>query len=177
MTAGVMAEERQRCIDAGMDDFIGKPVEVDQMLNTVANHVFRQPIAAPAPSRPTTVIPTTDGIFNIKALMSMSTNNPAQRIMLVSLIRNMVERYPKEMKNARSAWRDSQNELAARLVHGMRGSVGTVGAKRFVKATLELEKAISAADEADVEGLFDKAEEELHLTMEAATAWLAEFDA
>lgn len=31
MTAGVMAEDRQRCLDAGMDDFIAKPIDVDAL--------------------------------------------------------------------------------------------------------------------------------------------------
>ncbi|MEJ7747568.1 MAG: response regulator, partial [Luteimonas sp.] len=175
MTAGVMMEERQRCIDAGMDDFIGKPVEVDQMLATVARHVLRHGV--PAPVQAGAAAPVTAGIFNISSLVSMSANNPAQRDRLVSLIRNMVNRCPQEMHHARTAWRDAQMELAARLVHGMRGSVGTVGAKRFVTATLALEQAIPADDGAVVEALFDQAEKELRATMAAATDWLADTDA
>jgi PAS domain S-box-containing protein len=38
MTAGVMADERENCIGAGMIDFIGKPVDVTQMLDTIARH-------------------------------------------------------------------------------------------------------------------------------------------
>ncbi|GJJ02981.1 hypothetical protein RugamoR64_35190 [Duganella rhizosphaerae] len=38
MTAGVMESEREQCIAAGMDDFIGKPVDVEQMFATIAKH-------------------------------------------------------------------------------------------------------------------------------------------
>ncbi len=38
MTAGVMVEERERCLASGMDDFIGKPLDVRQMLETIARH-------------------------------------------------------------------------------------------------------------------------------------------
>ena len=41
MTAGVMESEREQCIAAGMDDFIGKPVDVDQMFATIAKHLRR----------------------------------------------------------------------------------------------------------------------------------------
>jgi PAS domain S-box-containing protein len=38
MTAGVMQSEKDQCIDAGMDDFIAKPVDVEQMLETISRH-------------------------------------------------------------------------------------------------------------------------------------------
>ncbi|WP_229260759.1 ATP-binding protein [Duganella levis] len=38
MTAGVMQSEQDQCIDAGMDDFIAKPVDVEQMLDTISRH-------------------------------------------------------------------------------------------------------------------------------------------
>jgi signal transduction histidine kinase/CheY-like chemotaxis protein len=41
MTAGVMASEREQCIAAGMNDFIGKPIDVEQMFETVARHLGR----------------------------------------------------------------------------------------------------------------------------------------
>ena len=41
MTAGVMASEREQCIAAGMDDFIGKPIDVEQMFSILARHLGR----------------------------------------------------------------------------------------------------------------------------------------
>ncbi|KQN69336.1 histidine kinase [Duganella sp. Leaf61] len=40
-TAGVMASEREQCIAAGMDDFIGKPIDVEQMFSILARHLGR----------------------------------------------------------------------------------------------------------------------------------------
>ncbi len=36
LTAHALEEERQRCFDAGMDDFIAKPIEPETLLNTLA---------------------------------------------------------------------------------------------------------------------------------------------
>ncbi|WP_332851858.1 ATP-binding protein [Duganella sp. S19_KUP01_CR8] len=39
MTAGVMQSEQERCIAAGMNDFIAKPVDVEQMLDIISRHI------------------------------------------------------------------------------------------------------------------------------------------
>jgi CheY-like chemotaxis protein len=38
MTAGVMQSEQDQCIAVGMDDFIAKPVDVEQLLDTISRH-------------------------------------------------------------------------------------------------------------------------------------------
>jgi PAS domain S-box-containing protein len=39
MTAGVMQSEQERCVAAGMNDFIPKPVDVEQMLEIISRHL------------------------------------------------------------------------------------------------------------------------------------------
>jgi CheY-like chemotaxis protein len=39
MTAGVMESEREQCIAAGMDDFIAKPIDVEQMFAAMRRHL------------------------------------------------------------------------------------------------------------------------------------------
>jgi CheY-like chemotaxis protein len=41
MTAGVMESEREQCTRAGMDDFIAKPIDVEQMFATLARYSGR----------------------------------------------------------------------------------------------------------------------------------------
>lgn len=41
LSAGVLFSERERCIAAGMDDFLPKPFDVDQLLQTVQRHATR----------------------------------------------------------------------------------------------------------------------------------------
>jgi signal transduction histidine kinase/DNA-binding response OmpR family regulator/integral membrane sensor domain MASE1 len=39
MTAGVMESEREQCIASGMNDFIAKPIDVEQMLRVISRHL------------------------------------------------------------------------------------------------------------------------------------------
>jgi CheY-like chemotaxis protein len=49
MTAGVMASEREHCIACGMNDFIAKPIDVDEMLRVIARNLpaYKRPPPAP----------------------------------------------------------------------------------------------------------------------------------
>lgn len=62
---------------------------------------------------------------------------------------------------------------AAHAFHGLRGSVGTLGAKRFVGAALAAELAIIEQREGDVAALLAIVEQEFALVAEQAAAWLA----
>nr|WP_232422281.1 response regulator [Bacteriovorax sp. Seq25_V] len=37
MTANVLSEDKQRCIEAGMVDFVQKPIKIDELCETIKN--------------------------------------------------------------------------------------------------------------------------------------------
>ena len=43
LTAGAFAEDRQRCLDAGMDDFLAKPVELQMLRSILMQHLLLHP--------------------------------------------------------------------------------------------------------------------------------------
>jgi CheY-like chemotaxis protein len=43
MTAGVLASERERCMSAGITDFIAKPVVVEEMMEVINRHLPKRP--------------------------------------------------------------------------------------------------------------------------------------
>jgi len=47
MTANVRAEDRQRCLDAGMDDYLSKPLRQDSLASMLAKWVSAKPVALP----------------------------------------------------------------------------------------------------------------------------------
>lgn len=123
------------------------------------------------------ISPKESGEKNAKAfdpdkLLEMSKDSPAMRNALTSLIRNVVERTPRQFHDARLAWEDGRVEEAVRLLHTMRGTVGTMGAARFAEMARELESAIQAAPESLCAKLFDATQQALNETIAEATVFL-----
>ena len=44
MTALAMADDRERCLAAGMDSYISKPIKIREFMNLVATVVGRRPV-------------------------------------------------------------------------------------------------------------------------------------
>jgi PAS domain S-box-containing protein len=170
MTAGVTDAERASCLAAGMDDLIAKPVDVDQMLATIARHIPRLRPPAPAASG----LP----VLMLEPLVSIAKGSPGHLDAIAGLLQTMVDDGTTNFDAARASWAEGQPERAARLLHSVRGGVGSLGAKRFVQASQALEKevklCIAGMPYQPVEPLFELARAELDAALEAARAWLAQ---
>ena len=52
MTAHALVEERQRCLDAGMNDHVSKPIDPDHLLSTLLRWAKPRPKQAPDSQEP-----------------------------------------------------------------------------------------------------------------------------
>ncbi|MEC5160335.1 MULTISPECIES: response regulator [unclassified Janthinobacterium] len=174
MTAGVLEYEREQCIAAGMNDFIGKPIDVEQLLDTILRHLpDSSPEAPPAPMRAGV---ERSGVFNVATLLSVSEGKPTHLRDTADLVRRVTDNGADRLAQVRQAWNAGRSEDAVRLLHTMRGVIGTLGAQRFVHVALALEEALSDghAEPAALAALLFSVEQEFAATLSAARAWLNE---
>ncbi|WEF34402.1 PAS domain S-box protein [Pseudoduganella chitinolytica] len=169
MSAGVTAAEREQCLAAGMNDFIAKPVDVEQMMESLRQHLGRWPAMAPA----TPAAAPAATAFNVERLAALSAADAGQRQALVGLVERMAREAPAELARARAAWQEGDARAAASVLHALRGSVGSLGARDFAQASLQLEGALRDGREAVAVALFEDVARELNATTVAARAWLA----
>ncbi|HEY0061903.1 MAG TPA: CHASE domain-containing protein [Telluria sp.] len=161
MSAGVLASERQQCLDAGMNDFIAKPIDAAALFATLKRHA-----------------PTAHGmlseVFDVQALMKLNARHPERRHELVGLIGRVLARAGPQLAAARAAHAGGAVDDAAKELHSLRGTVGIVGARRFIRTSLQLEQLLrEGGDAAHIAPLFDQLEREWQETVATAEAWLA----
>ena len=189
MTAGVLATERQQCYSAGMNGFVAKPIVFDKLLEAICTMVGRPDGSGPANARALSIRMNTivelstddraeatetgfeEGVFDIRRLLKMSEKNASQRATFTSLVERVVANSRLELNAARDDFESGDAISSARKLHGLRGSIGTFGAKRFAESALGLEQAI-AKHEAVTVDQFRTVEAELDRTLASALMWL-----
>ncbi len=159
MTAHVMESDRQNCFRAGMNDYVSKPIDSEQLITTV-----RRWVKARAHT-PSTIKKTREskhtvtgqlpesipGIDIATALKRMSGNDRLlNRLLLV-----FAENYADAAANIRNALAAGDVHTARRLTHTLKGISGNLSANDIFTATRDLESAIkkNAAGEEIEEGL------------------------
>ncbi len=183
MTAGVMATEQAHCTASGMNDFIPKPINVDQMFSAIARYLpahaqeKNQPEHASPPGETQTPAAGANPYFNPLPVLQVGEGDATFRKQIIGLIRNAVERSPGQFREARSACQAGKGAESAAILHALRSPLGALGAKEFSTASVEIEKAIRAGAIDLLETLFQVAERNLNQTMIQAAQWLAEQEA
>ncbi|MFM6989580.1 MAG: PAS domain-containing protein, partial [Arenimonas sp.] len=143
LTAGALLGERQRATDAGMNDFISKPIDPRGLIRRVRAHVERvRGAALPLVLRKPTATagtgwPEIAGIDNAQAAARIGDDWPLFTRMLKRLLRDSVDF---TVTPAPTVLVDEarQRELAARL-HKLRGNAGLLGAMELHRLAGEAE--------------------------------------
>lgn len=146
MTAHAMIEERQRCLDAGMNDHVAKPIEPDALFHTL-QHWLKPKLETTAPrEQPPAVLPNTDEPA-LPHLLDLDTTGGLARVAgNRRLYLNLLDRYSAEQANAPTriwaALAADDRATAERLAHTLKGVSGNIGAIGIQDLAAHLEQAI-----------------------------------
>ncbi len=147
MTAGVMADEQAACREAGMDDIIAKPIDVELMLGTISRYLPR-PVAAAgavAPDNALTPALTPPDQDPAPAALDLSTLQQTlgeDEALLTRLLAQFQIESRQLHQQLSAVLAQQDKETAARIVHTLKGHAGTLGAERLAHLARRIEQAI-----------------------------------
>jgi CheY-like chemotaxis protein/HPt (histidine-containing phosphotransfer) domain-containing protein len=128
MTAHALQGDRERCITAGMDDYLTKPVSEQELTSALARWISRRP------SRDEDVLDS----VRIQYLTRLAANDPS---FLEEMVRVFKGDAPAKLGALRTAIQDGNTEAIARAAHALKSASGNVGAKRLYTVCANIEKS------------------------------------
>ena len=113
-----------------------------------------------------------ESIFTVDTLLKYMGNDQEAIAVVSRIVTDALETGNQLFDVASGSLHTSRYDEAAHAFHGLRGSVGTLGTKRFIAACFAVEVAIREQRLNDFVDLLTIAQQEFKLVTEHATAWL-----
>jgi CheY-like chemotaxis protein/HPt (histidine-containing phosphotransfer) domain-containing protein len=127
MTANAMAGDKEKCLEAGMNDHIAKPIDVVQMFQVLAKWV--KPIQMESADVPMQAPPQTG---TVPIIPGLNMNDALARVggniqLLLKLIGRFRETQADAMERINAAMDKGDWETATREAHTLKGLAGNLG--------------------------------------------------
>jgi PAS domain S-box-containing protein len=146
MTAHALVEERHRCLEAGMNDLVTKPIDPDALFAALRRWANPQPQAASRvvskAAPPQLELPDIEGVNAKEGLSHLAGNSRLYR----NLLGQFCEKQADAGTEIAGAVRAGDQQRAQRLAHTLKGVAGTLGITAVQQAAARLEQAIRDGD-------------------------------
>ena len=159
LTANAQHDDREKCIDAGMDDFISKPFSREQLVASITRWTRKSDVGVPADeasAKPAlTDTPGTDNACSIEpsALDQIAKLAPDKGNELVT---SVIDAYLRDsaplMERLNIAAAEKRCTELASAAHALKSSSANVGANRLSELCRSIELAARQGESSSIEG-------------------------
>jgi signal transduction histidine kinase/DNA-binding response OmpR family regulator len=151
LTAHAMKGDRERCLQAGMDGYVAKPIQRGELFAAIRALALDP---GPAPARPDVPAPdpTAGPVLDRDRLLAQVDHDYDLLAQLLELFR---ESYPNHLEQARAGVAHHDARAIERGAHALKGSVGNFGAIEACALAEALEALGRTGSLAGAEGLLD----------------------
>ena len=161
MTAFALAGDKEKCLKAGMNDYLSKPFVADQVASMIRKWGRPGKIpATPAENKPDTPEVLNDADIQVRLKELEQETEPA---FVRELIGIFLEEAPENLQKLKDARRAKNRELLEQTAHKLKGSCLNLGAVRLSRHFERVEErsrkgigSVSDSEIADIDGEFDR---------------------
>lgn len=141
LTANAMDGDRDKCVAAGMDDFVSKPFTMTQLREAIEKWVAN---LVPTTQTELAAAPVSESVIDAKALDAIRAIPTPD--LLGRMIRLYDEHTPRLIAEGRAAIEASDCQRVAVAVHELKSSSGNLGGQRLARLCKECETAARKGD-------------------------------
>ena len=134
LTAHAMQGDRERCLDAGMDGYLSKPIDVDELVETVERFAEQKRTTARAAPEPSARARA--AVFDEQAALAHTGGDRRLLGEVIALFRSDAPSYIRRLDTAVKQRDGAALRMAA---HGLKGALATIGSPRGRELAAELE--------------------------------------
>jgi CheY-like chemotaxis protein len=132
-TASAMKEDRERCLEAGMDAYISKPIEKEVLFDTIDRLTGYSQQTKPGDARAR----SNDPVFDAAAVLD-SLEGDSELLREIAGI--FLAQFPKQMEKIRAAVSNRDPKLLEQAAHALKGTAANLLAQGVVGAASKLEE-------------------------------------
>ncbi|RLC19239.1 MAG: hybrid sensor histidine kinase/response regulator [Deltaproteobacteria bacterium] len=157
MTAHVMREDRDLCIQAGMNDYLSKPIRAQKILDVLEKYLFSETARKAEPEPTAKKRPPKKDIFDETMLLGGLGGDKA---MFKEIMEVFLQDIPRLLKELKVASESGDTEKVGMHGHSIKGASASAGAQRLRDVAYELETAGKDRDIARIPLLIETLEQE-----------------
>ncbi len=138
MTAHALKGDRERCLDAGMDDYVAKPINAQELLEAVEKQLLRRDSAPPEEIPAESDCEVTSSVFDVAGLCEKVGDDQE---LIEIILDTFTEDAQSQLAAIEKATGDGEASLLRERVHSFKSASGNIGALRVYELCCTLEQA------------------------------------